>query len=134
VIVLRQDFHARDDAPAPISAEPASEKTTERIIPTEIVICVKSNADADDEVLIGEWDPATDDVRNPLRIPHGDFQRLFSLRDGITAESLSERRDDVRETYHKLSDRTPSPPLPFGEFRASGDYDAFVLGAVVEKL
>jgi hypothetical protein len=134
VIVLRQDFHARDDAPAPMSAEPSGEKTTERIIPTEIVICVKSSADADDEVLIGEWDPATDDVRNPLRIPHGDFQRLFSLRDGITAESLAERREDVRETYHKLSDRTPSPPLPFGEFRASGDYDAFVLGAVVEKL
>ena len=105
-----------------------------RIVPTEIVICVKVSADADDEVLIGEWDPVTDEVRNPLRIPHGDFQRLFSLRDGISAESLAERREAVRETYQKLSDRTPSPPLPFGEFRMSGDYEAFVLGTVVEKL
>ena len=132
VIVLRQDLHAREDVPV-IAVEP-EEKTTERVVPTEIVICVKSAADADDEVLIGEWDPVSDDVRNPLRIPHGDFQRLFSLRGGISAESLAERRDDVRETYHKLSDRTPSLPLPFGEFRTSGDYEAFVLGAVVEKL
>jgi len=136
VMLLRQDFHSQDDAPA--TAAPASDdlgdSTTERIVPTEIVICVKIAADADDEVLIGEWDPVSDDVHNPLRIPHGDFQRLFSLRGGITASSLAERRTDVRETYHKLSDRTPSPPLPLGEFRTSGEYDAFVLGSVVEKL
>ena len=100
----------------------------------EIVICVKADADAADEVLIGEWDPVSDDVRNPLHIPYGDFQRLFSLRGGITAPSLAERRTDVRDTYHKLSDRTPSPPLPLGEFRTNGDYEAFVLGEVVEKL
>ncbi len=135
VIVLRQDFHARDDMPHPPTAPDAlGDSTRERIVPTEIVICVKSAADAEDEVLIGEWDPVSDDVRNPLRIPHGDFQRLFSLRGGITAESLAQHRDDVRETYHKLSDRTPSPPLPFGEFRTSGDYEAFVLGTVVERL
>jgi len=51
-----------------------------------------------------------------------------------SAESLADRREAVRETYQKLSDRTPSPPLPFGEFRMSGDYEAFVLGTVVEKL
>jgi hypothetical protein len=135
VIVLRQELHAREEVP-PITALPddVGDSTTERLVPQEIVICVKTVADADDEVLIGEWDPVSDDVRNPLRIPQGDFQRLFSLRDGITAESLAERRDDVRETYHKLSDRTSSPPLPFGEFRTSGDYEAFVLGNEVEKL
>ena len=136
VVVLRQEFHAREDmlAIADAPSDRISDSTTERIVPTEIVICVKVSADADDEVLIGEWDPVSDDVRNPLRIPHGDFQRLFSLRDGISAESLAERREAVRETYQKLSDRTPSPPLPFGEFRTSGDYEAFVLGTVVEKL
>jgi hypothetical protein len=134
VVVLRQELHAREDAPPPASPDNVGDSTTERIIPTEIVICVKVSADADDEVLIGEWDPVSDDVRNPLHIPHGDFQRLFSLRDGINAESLAERREAVRETYQKLSDRTPSPSLPFGEFRTSGDYEAFVLGTVVEKL
>jgi hypothetical protein len=135
VMLLRQDFHARDDAPAPApSFADLADSTTERIVPTEIVICVKADADAADEVLIGEWDPVSDDVRNPLHIPYGDFQRLFSLRGGITAASLAERRTDVRDTYHKLSDRTPSPPLPLGEFRTNGDYEAFVLGEVVEKL
>ncbi|HEV2719202.1 MAG TPA: hypothetical protein VG323_04220, partial [Thermoanaerobaculia bacterium] len=135
VIVLRQDFHARDDVPQPAAApDSLGDSTTERIVPTEIVICIKTAADADDEVLIGEWEPVSDEVRNPLRIPHGDFQRLFSLRGGISAESLATHRDDVRETYHKLSDRAPSPPLPFGEFRTSGDYEAFVLGTVVERL
>jgi hypothetical protein len=135
VMLLRQDFHARDDVPAPAPTfDDLADSTTERIVPTEIVICVKADADAADEVLIGEWDPVSDDVRNPLHIPYGDFQRLFSLRGGITADSLAERRTDVRDTYHKLSDRTPSPPLPLGEFRTNGDYEAFVLGEVVEKL
>src|SRR5437763_1344279 len=55
VMLLRQDFHARDDTPLPvaIASDDLGDSTTERIIPREIVICVKAAADADDEVMIG---------------------------------------------------------------------------------
>jgi hypothetical protein len=136
VMLLRQDFHARDDAPAPVPVAPddIADSTTERIVPTEIVICVKSAADAADEVLIGEWDPVSDDVRNPLRIPHGDFQRLFSLSGELTPEALGTRKDTVRDIYQRLSDRSPAAAVPLTEYRERNETEAFVLGEIVEKL
>jgi len=138
VILLRQDYHQRDDhAPAIRSemseAEAVGDETHETVIPLEVIVCSKVEPAANDEVLIGEWDPVSDNVRNPLRIPHADFQRLFALRGTLTPESLEQKKDEVRETYHKLSDRTPAEPLSLADYR-SEDVQAFVLGAVVEKL
>jgi hypothetical protein len=135
VILLRQDFHQREDhMPAHTEApEDVGDETHETVIPLEVIVCAKADAGADDEVLIGEWDPVTDNVRNPLRIPHGDFQRLFAIRGALTPESLGAKKDEVRETYHKLSDRASAHPLSLADYRRD-EVVAFVLGAVVEKL
>ena len=102
---------------------------------SEIVICVKSSSsDLDDEVLIGEWDPRSDDVYRPLRLPRGDFQRLFSLRGELSEEMLTERKDEVRDMYERLSLKTLAPALALSPYRDGGDYDAYILGEVVEKL
>jgi hypothetical protein len=98
------------------------------------VICVPAEGvDEEDEVLIGEWDPRSDDVRRPLRLPRGDFERLFSLKGELTTELLSDKKDVVREMYERLSNKTLAPDLPLGPYRHS-EYDAYVLGDVVEKL
>src|SRR6185436_49501 len=83
VMILRQDYHQK---PEPIETyevvggrEERDHTTTERLIASEIVICVRAESDdEEDEVLIGEWDPRSDDVRRPLRLPRSDFERLFS--------------------------------------------------------
>ena len=81
----------------------------------EIVICVKTQSpDLEDEVLIGEWDPRSDDVRRPLRIPRGDFQRLFSLKGELTADVLAQKKESVREMYERLSTKTLAPALALG--------------------
>ena len=130
VALLRQMFHQEDQVTGGVPAG----TTHERTVPNEIVICAPHAAGADDEVLIGVWDPISDDVLNPVRIPRGDFQRLFSLGSELTPESLTQRRDTVREIYQRLSDRSPAEPVPLAEYRERNATEAFVLGEVVEKL
>jgi hypothetical protein len=136
LILLRQDFNRRRESSGAWKAapQPADMKTTERIMEAEIVICVRAQSlDLEDEVLIGEWDPRSDDVRRPLRLPRGDFQRLFSLKGEITADVLTMKKESVREMYERLSTKTLAPALALGPYR-QGEYDAYLLGDVVEKL
>lgn len=138
IMVLRQEFHQRDDMmSANMSADRAFNKTTaESMVPSELVICVRpAQEDEDDgEVLIGEWDPLSDDVHRPLVMPRGDFEKLFSLKGDLNAESLGDRKETLRELYVRLSDRASSDPLPLATYRLGDEYDAYVLGDVVEKL
>jgi hypothetical protein len=129
VALLRQMFHENADG-TPSSVPPAT--THERYVPNEIVICAPQSAAANDDVLIGVWDPVSDDVLNPVHIPRGDFLRLFSLSGDLTPESLNLRKDTVRDIYQRLSDRAPAKPVPLARYRSSNE--TFVLGEVVEKL
>lgn len=133
MMILRQDFHQEDEPAREFN--PHSTTTRERVIGSEIIICVKaSSSDADDEVLIGEWDPRSDDVRRPLRLPRGDFQRLFSLRGELTPETLEEKKEVVREMYERLSAKAANPALAFAPYRRGDNYDSYILGPIVEKL
>ena len=134
VMLLRHDFHQESDEQT-WGRGPFDKTTTERAIGSEIVICVRADSsDLDDEVLIGEWDPRSDDVHRPLRLPRGDFQRLFALRGELTPEMLAGKKESVREMYERLSLKTLAPSLAFGPYRDAREYDAYVLGEVVEKL
>ncbi|HYC58573.1 MAG TPA: hypothetical protein VEK79_03325 [Thermoanaerobaculia bacterium] len=136
LMLLRQDFNRRRESSGAWKAVPlpADQKTTERAMEAEIVICVRAmSLDPEDEVLIGEWDPRSDDVRRPLRLPRGDFQRLFSLKGEVTADVLAAKKDSVKEMYERLSTKTFAPALALAPYRL-GDYDAYLLGDVVEKL
>src|SRR5438105_7477487 len=107
--LLRQIYH--EDAEGESATVPTA-TTHERHVPNEIVICAPQSATANDEVLIGVWDPISDDVLNPIRIPRGDFLRLFSLSGDLTPESLDVRKEIVRDIYQRLSDRAPAEPVP----------------------
>ncbi|HEX7828708.1 MAG TPA: hypothetical protein VF787_03595 [Thermoanaerobaculia bacterium] len=135
VRLLRQEFHQEQEESGTNVWEARAQTTTERMIESEIVICVKAeSADLADEVLIGEWDPRSDDVRRPLRLPRGDFQRLFALKGELSAEVLSGRKQSVKEMYERLSMKSLAPALPLTPYRDEGGYDAYILGDVVEKL
>ena len=143
VMLLRQDFSERREAsfggwhPASsnlMASDPMDTTTTERLVASEIVICVGTNDATENEVLIGEWDPRSDDVRRPLRFPLDDFQRLFALKGELSTAMLTDRKDSVREMYERLSMKTIEPALALAPYRERDDYDAYVLGEIVEKL
>lgn len=130
VQVMRREFHQRDAGGAYL---PSVETTHEKLIPSEIVVCIRQNGNSGGEVLIGEWDPLSDDVRNPVRLPRADFQRLFAVTGDLNADNLSKNKKNVRETYLRLSDHIYTPPVQLASYREK-EYAAFVLGDVVEKL
>ena len=131
VLVIRQEFHQERELP--IAPRTFDTTTSEQAIEAELLVCLSLDPDgSENDVIIGEWDPRSDDLRRPLRFPRGDFLRLFSLKGELNAELFSSRRDTVRDLYTRLSDRTPSAAVPLADFR--DQYATFVLGAVVEKL
>ncbi len=131
VMLLRQEFHQRGQSGA---SEVSVETTHEKLIPSEIVVCVKADAATNTgEVLIGEWDPLSDDVRNPVRLPRADFQRLFALNGELNKENLANNKLSVREIYLRLSDHIYTPAVQLASYREN-EYAAFVLGDEVEKL
>ena len=134
VLVIRQEFHQEREPDLQLpSAKEFDTTTSEQVLEPEMVVCLRNEPDGtENDVIIGEWDPHTDDLRRPLRFPRGDFIRLFDLRGELTPELLTTRRETVRDLYNRLCDRTPSPAVPLADFRDT--YATFVLGAVVEKL
>jgi len=134
VLVIRQEFHQEREPDLQLpSAKEFDTTTSEQALEQEMVVCLRNEPDGtENDVIIGEWDPHTDDLRRPLRFPRGDFIRLFDLRGELTPELLTTRRETVRDLYNRLCDRTPSPAVPLADFRDT--YATFVLGAVVEKL
>jgi hypothetical protein len=134
ILALRQEFHQdrEPDLQLP-SATEFDTTTSEQALEPEMLVCLRYEPDGtENDVVIGEWDPRTDDLRRPLRFPRGDFIRLFDLRGDLTPELLTTRRDIVRDLYNRLCDRTPSAAVALSDFRET--YATFVLGTVVEKL
>ncbi len=133
-LVIRQEFHLEREPDLQLSPPKGFDTTTsEQALEPEMLVCLRNEPDGtENDVIIGEWDPRTDDLRRPLRFPRGDFIRLFDLRGELTPELLTTRRETVRDLYNRLCDRTPTPAVPLADFRDT--YATFVLGAVVEKL
>ncbi len=135
VVVLRAEFHRDDEPPTfhPIDPHDSSsdlhDTTTERLIASELVVCVPF-ADYDD-ALIGEWDPLSNDINRPLRLPCEDLKHLLSSKGPLSLELLQARKVSLRELYDRLA--TDNEPVPLTEYR-EGSYEAFVVGEVVEKL
>jgi hypothetical protein len=131
VTVLRQELHREEEETGMPLAMPRLHTTSERLIPIEIIVCVPGEHEKADEVIIGQWDPGSDDITRPLRIPRDDFKHLLSFRGVLDSDALTAKRDSVRELYDRLATQTPAAPL--SQYR-DGVYEAFVLGEVVEKL
>ena len=131
--LLRQEFHQEREGTSAGNGRVDVNTTAERAIEPELVVCLRSSPEDEGEVLIGEWDPRSDDVKRPLRISRGDFQRLFALNGDLTTDKLLSKKENLRDLYNRLSDRSIEPAVSLETYRAE-DYDRYVLGEVVEKL
>lgn len=134
-VLLRQEYHQADSESTYSSERLDSASTSEHVVETELVICIPSaTTGADDEVLIGEWDPLSDEIFRPVRMPRSDFQSVFSLRGVLTTSLLEGRKEAVRDLYSRLSERSEITNACLADFRLTNAYDTFVLGDIVEKL
>jgi hypothetical protein len=127
VTLLRQELHRDEETGVPLLRH---DTTAERVVAAEIVVCVSMDEDID-EVVIGEWDPLSDDLNRPLHLPRSDFKHLLSCKGALTDEVLTAKRASVRELYERLATSTPAAPL--AKYR-EGVYETFVIGEVAERL
>lgn len=134
VTLLRQEFHQQRQPSAPFDESHRADTTSERMIASELVICVRSEATDGDDIVIGEWDPRSDDVYRPLRLPRGDFQKLFAVKGELPASLLSLDRSVVRDLYDRLAPDNLAAAFHLAEFRETQEYQAYLIGEVVEKL
>ncbi len=135
LMLLRQEYHQHPTTEPEEYDLVESSSTSERVVDSELVVCLPRGSESDtDEILIGEWDPLSDRIDRPLRMPRAEFQRLFSMRGSLTEEMLDSRKQDVRELYDRLCDREEPSNVHLADFRLAGGYDTFVLGDIVEKL
>jgi hypothetical protein len=129
VTLLRQQYH---DVPKPVTADD-DEGTGEHELDRALILCASPGFSADAEVLIGEWDPLSDQVYGAVRIPRWDFQQLIGVT-AITPESIDGQRKQLYEVYRKV-DKLKSPvPIHLTSFRIDDTYVTLVIGAKIEQL
>ncbi|MHB0969227.1 MAG: nucleotidyl cyclase domain-containing protein [Thermoanaerobaculia bacterium] len=130
VTLLRQEYH-EEPRPAATSADDAG--TGEHELDRALILCASPGFSAESEVLVGEWDPISDQVYNAVRIPRWDFQQLIGVA-AITPESIDGQRKQLYEFYRKV-DKLKSPvPIPLTSFRVDETYVALVIGTKIEQL
>ena len=152
--LLRQEFHnrhqpeirsnpqpiRRDVAPAVLPFhEPAKPQPPETPRPQpprpetstliELVLFPKADSSvADEGILIGEWDPYTDEIQNSIRIPRRDLEGLLGFRGAITKERLEEHKKLLQQIYHRMRQSGSLPTVRLDSFRGQRGYLAFLLG------
>lgn len=134
VTLLRQELHQQRQPIAPFDESQRADTTSERMIASELVICVRNTPGGGDDIVIGEWDPRSDDVYRPLRLPRSDFQKLFAVKGELPASLMSLDRAVVRDLYDRLAPDNLAPAFPLAQYRETREYEAYLIGAVVEKL
>jgi hypothetical protein len=134
VTLLRQELHQQRQPSAPFDESHRADTTSERMIASELVICVRSEATGGDDVVIGEWDPRSDDVYRPLRLPRSDFMKLFAVRGELPSSLMSLDRSVVRDLYDRLAPDNLAGAFHLADYRESHEYQAYLIGEVVEKL
>lgn len=131
VTVLRQDYHSKGD---PVVVERANADTEERIISSELVLCGTFDPDPSSEIVIGQWDPHSDEIRHSIRFVRSDLQDLIGWNPVLTPKDLEDQKKPLYELYARMSQRRASETFALADYRRSAEFVAFVLGDPVEQL
>jgi hypothetical protein len=138
--LLRREFHNRfpSDEHPPVSSIPDRERSSSRqrgskrsrpepatII--ELVLCPKSET-SDDGIIIGEWNPYTDEIEHSIRVPRADVTGLLGITGAITKEKLEENKKLLQQIYRKMRESSDLPTIKLDSFRRQREYVGFLLG------
>lgn len=98
----------------------------------DLVVCESQN-ETSPVILVGEWDPVSEEVRRPIRLDGTDAER-YGLAVPLTAESVETQMVAYQRLYQKLSRIETLPSFSVGAIRDNANFSGFILGATVERL
>lgn len=129
--LLRQAFHApeeeEDDSLRNGAAGAPPTRSRGKLL--ELVLCSKDERAANEQgILIGEWDPHSDEISHSIRIPKSDLEELLGTNGSLTQEKLEEHRSLLQRIYRKMRATSDQPPMRLDSLRRKRDYVAFLLG------
>ena len=131
ITLLRQELHEGTYPPAAVAGD---RETRERSLEREILLCAGAERILPGRVVIGEWDPKSDELHNPIQIAESDLQEVASLDFPINKRMLESHKNSIRNLYRKMSEGLVTDPLPLSPFRGEPHFVAYLLGETVEKI
>ncbi|HEX8254467.1 MAG TPA: hypothetical protein VF846_15085 [Thermoanaerobaculia bacterium] len=98
----------------------------------DLVVC-ESTGGSEPVILVGEWDPLSEEVRRPIRLDGIDAER-YGLAVPLTAEAVESQSIAYQNLYRKLSRIETLPSFPVDAIRHNASFSGFIIGATVEPL
>jgi hypothetical protein len=84
-------------------------------------------------ILVGEWDPISEEVRRPIRLD-GVAAERYGLAIPLTAQAVESQSIAYQKLYRTLSRIETLPSFSVGAIRANTNFNGFIIGATVEPL
>jgi hypothetical protein len=98
----------------------------------DLVVCESQN-DSTSVILVGEWDPVSEEVRRPIRLDGMEAER-YGLAVPLTAEAVELQTVAYQKLYKKLSRLETLPSFSVDAIRHNTNFSGFIIGATVERL
>ncbi|HEY0158526.1 MAG TPA: hypothetical protein VGF28_14685 [Thermoanaerobaculia bacterium] len=98
---------------------------------SDLVVCEQSGEGS--VILVGEWDPVSEEVRRPIRLDEVDAER-YGLAVPLTARSVESQSIAYQNLYRKLSRIETLPSFSVDAIRHNTNFSGFIIGATVEPL
>ncbi|MEO8215772.1 MAG: hypothetical protein ABI718_01700 [Acidobacteriota bacterium] len=131
VALLRQEFHREQELPSIVLPEPpdAGPEAPQRPRVLELVLCSNDGEKATSNgIIIGEWNPTSDEIRNAIRVPRADLEGLLGFKGQMTRQKLEEHKKLLQQIYRKMRQSENLPTLQLDSLRRQTEFTAFLLG------
>ena len=98
----------------------------------DLVVC-ESQDDSTPVILVGEWDPVSEEVRRPIRLDGTEAER-YGLAVPLTAEAVELQTVAYQQLYKKLSSIETLPSFSVEAIRHNTNFSGFIIGATIERV
>jgi hypothetical protein len=100
----------------------------------DLVVCESHmHTDNGASILVGEWDPVSEEVRRPIRLDGDDADR-YGLARPLTMASVESQSRAYQQLYRKLSRIDTLPSFSIQAIRDNTNFSGFIIGDIVEPL
>ena len=110
----------------------SSARTMDSASGADLVVCESQN-DATSVILVGEWDPVSEEVRRPIRLDGTDAER-YGLAVPLTTEAVELQAAAYQNLYRRLSRIETLPSFSVDAIRRNANFAGFIIGETVERL
>jgi len=99
----------------------------------DLVVCEAHAETAEPVILVGEWDPVSEEIRRPIRLDGIDAER-YGLAVPLTVQGVESQSLAYQKLYRRLSRIETLPSFSADVVRHNTNFSGFIIGATVEPL